>query len=96
MTSESRSRTISEVRLNNNTAEWLVVHPEGAQIRKDHSISAEIVQKVKQGTKLILKNAGGGFQDGFLWGQISGGEFNGRWVAVQKKDPSEDFLIKQP
>lgn len=88
------SHRVSRVNIPANTAEWLVVHPDGVPVRKDHKISAAPLQKLKQGSTIILKN-GGGTQDGYLWGQISGGEFNGCWVAVQKEDKSVDFLILQ-
>jgi hypothetical protein len=81
--------------MNPTTDEWLVTHPDGAQIRKDHGIAAQVLQKFNQGSKLTLKK-GGGKQDGYLWGQISGGSLNDCWVAIQKEDRSEVYLSKQP
>lgn len=77
-----------------NTAEWQVVHPDGAVVRKGPSLSAESVRTLQMGAKLTLLNAGGGFQDGYLWGQIHGGEFKGFWVAVQKEDKTIKYLSK--
>ena len=76
-----------------------VIHPDGAQVRKNHSTSAELVHELKQGSQLLLKTTGGGNQDGFTWAQISGGEFDGCWVAICKKDaqdPSDFYLSKHP
>jgi murein DD-endopeptidase MepM/ murein hydrolase activator NlpD len=76
-----------------------VIHADGAQIRKEHSTSAGVVHELKQGASLSLSKTGGFKQDGYIWAQISGGEFHGYWVAVCKKDakdPGDFYLSKQP
>lgn len=89
------SHRVARVNLPANTAEWLVVHPDGVPVRKDHKISAAPLQKLKPGSTIILKK-GGGKLDGFLWGQISGGEFNGCWVTIQTVDKRVNYLSLQP
>ena len=61
-----------------------VIDPDGARIRKSFGTSANVIHEVKHGTSLSLKTAKEliRIQDGYMWGQISGGEFHGFWVAV--------------
>ena len=86
------------VDLRSKTLEWLVVHFNGAEVRRDPGIAAEVIKKLDKGSTLVLKNGDGegGFMDDLLWGQVAGGSLNNFWVAVQRKDKSEDFLIVKP
>lgn len=70
--------------------EGRVVHPDGAQVRKDHSLNAEFIKKLEQGSTLVIKNDGWE-QDGYLWGQVSGGSLNDFWVRMREmKDENSD------
>lgn len=90
------SHRAARVHLPANTAAWLVVHPEGVAVRKDHRIASAPLQKLKQGSIIILNKKGGGKLDGYLWGQISGGELNGCWVTIQTVDKRVNYLSLQP
>lgn len=69
---------------------------DGVQIHKDHSLSAEVVQVLNMGAKLILKKEGRGNLDGLTWAQVAEGEHAGCWVAVAKAGNGEAFLSAQP
>lgn len=87
------------VDLSSKTLEWLVVHPNGAEVRRDPGTATEVIKKLDKGSTLVLKNAAGEglIGAGFLWGQVAGGSLNNFWVAVQKDDESrEDYLIVKP
>ncbi len=74
---------------------WYVIAPAGAQVRKDASISAEQVGLLPHGSKLSIETQGGN-RDGYTWGHISGGEFNGFWLAIRKQDQSESYVSTNP
>ncbi|HEX6270488.1 MAG TPA: M23 family metallopeptidase [Anaerolineales bacterium] len=74
---------------------WHVIATAGAQVYKDHSMSAEKVDLVPFGSTLSIE-AGGGNQEGYTWGQISGGKFSGCWLAIRKQDQSESYLSTNP
>lgn len=58
---------------------------DGAQVREHHSTSAKVVFELKKGAELpLLKTAKR--WEGYIWGEICGGPFNGHWVAVLKED----------
>lgn len=76
-----------------------VTRPAGAKVHKDHHTAAAVVHELRHGASVPLK-AGGPYpvQDGFVWAQISGGEFHGYWVAVsikEPKKPEDQFLSKK-
>lgn len=83
-----------------NTELRYVIHMDGAHIRKDHATSAQVVHELKKGASLSVMKTGGMKQDGYIWAQVSGGEFNGYWVAVCKDDADPNrrvfYLSKQP
>ena len=71
----------------------IVIHPKGVQVRKSPSLSAELIQDLKQGTKLALLRAGAGNAHGFTWAQIGEGEMKGFWVTIcTSEEPKEFFL----
>ena len=74
---------------------WYVIDTKGAVVCRKPGIAAEHVGILPLGTKLSLEAAGGNLE-GFTWGQISGGEFNGCWLAVKKEDQSETYISTNP
>jgi hypothetical protein len=55
---------------------------DGVKVQEDHSISAKVVCILKKGAEVSIMQKEGKPQDGFIWGRIRGGVFDGRWVAV--------------
>lgn len=98
LSKRQQMRATRTIEVSRRTLEWLVVHPNGAEVRRNPGIAAEVVKKLDKGSTLMLKNGAGegGFMDELLWGQVGGGSLNNCWVAVQKKDKSEDYLIVKP
>lgn len=80
--------------VNDDTELRFAIQPEGVQVRKEPKTSSELVQQLKQGTQLVLKKKGGVKDKDFIWAQISGGEFDGKWVPVCKADQSVFYLSK--
>lgn len=74
---------------------WFVTAPSGTKVRKNPGIAGEEAGSLPHGTKFSLE-AGGGNQDGFTWGQISGGQFHGHWLAIYKEDKSETYASTNP
>lgn len=62
-----------------------------SEVREDHSTSSKVVYELKKGAELVLLKQGRK-HDGFFWGMISGGIFNGYWVAVCKDDVSAFYF----
>jgi len=81
---------------NTNTELRYAIQPEGVQVRKDHSTSADIVHELKPGEKLSIKKTGGVNDHVYMWAQISGGDFDGNWVPVCTSDQSLIYLSKRP
>jgi hypothetical protein len=75
---------------------WYVIAPAGSIVRKDHGMAAEQVVELSRGSKLFIEAKDGGDQDGFNWGHISGGKYNGCWVAICKEDRSETYVSTNP
>jgi murein DD-endopeptidase MepM/ murein hydrolase activator NlpD len=88
----AESKPGSEVNVDAHTAEWIVTHTDGVDIRKNHGIAAEIVQTLTKGARLMLTDEGMGIEDDFLWRQIIAGDFDGCWVAVQKEKENETAI----
>ena len=74
---------------------WYVIASSGAKVRKSPGLAGEEIGFLPHGIKFALE-AGGGNQDGYTWGQISGGEFNGYWLAIFKEDRSESYASTNP
>ena len=70
---------------------WYVIIPTGMRVCKDHGIAAGQVGVLPYGTKLFLLKEGG-VQDGYRWGHITGGEYDGCWLAIGKQDRSETYV----
>ena len=71
--------------------ECRVVHPDGTQVQKDHSLNAEFVKKLERGSTVVIKKKGFS-QDGFLWGQVSGGSLNDFWVRLKDEKSGVKYI----
>jgi hypothetical protein len=74
---------------------WYVIATLGLRVRRDHSRSATQVGSLLYGTRVSLGTARVD-QETYTWGQISGGSFNGDWIAVGKTDLTEIYLSRNP
>ena len=83
---------------NNNTELRYVSHPDGVKVYKDHNASEVPAMELKQGAQLrLISGAGKYWFDGVLvWAQISGGDFDGNWAPVGKKDNTLIYLSRKP
>lgn len=78
-----------------NAIVWYVIIPTGMRVCKDHGTAAGQVGFLPYGTKLFLLPEGG-VQDGYRWGHITGGEYDGCWLAIGKQDRSETYVSTNP
>lgn len=70
---------------------------DGAKIWDNYGTSANVVHELKKGADVLLLKKVGRLADDFIWGKISGGVFNGYWVAVCKDDNSMfNFTVQKP
>ena len=75
---------------------YYVVATLGLRVRQDHSTSALQVGVLPFGSRVTIEDAETVDQDSFKWGRISGGMFNGDWMAMGKSDQSETYLSRFP
>jgi peptidase M23-like protein len=73
--------------------ECRVIHPDGTQVQKDHSLNAEFVKKLEKDSTVVIKKKGVA-QDGFLWGQVSGGSLNDFWVRLKDENSGVAYIEK--
>jgi hypothetical protein len=70
---------------------------DGVKVQEGHSVSAKVVCILKKGAELLIMQKEGKPQDGYIWGRISGGIFDGRWVAVCKDNGTEfNIAVQKP
>lgn len=74
----------------NKPTVWYVIIP-SSPVRKGPSNTEEQVGLLVRGTTLSLEE-GGVNKDSYTWGHISGGQYNGCWVAIGKQDRSETYV----
>jgi hypothetical protein len=67
---------------------YYVIATAGSRIHKGHGIAAEQGDLLPGGpTPIYIERMGA--QDGYVWGQISGGKYHGLWLAIQKGEPGK-------
>lgn len=70
---------------------------DGVKVHEDHSFSAKVVCTLKKGAEVFIMQKEGKSQEDFIWGRISGGVFDGRWVTVCKEDGTMfNFATQKP
>jgi hypothetical protein len=75
---------------------WFVIDPNGAQVYKNPSLTAEKSGLLPRGTRVSINMQEGRKDTELTWGPIIGGEFNGQWVAIRKNDGTKSFLSTNP
>ena len=75
---------------------WYVIATLGLRVRKDHSTSAIQVGSLPFGSRVSIADAERVDQDSFTWGRISGGTYNGDWMAMGKSDQSQTYVSRNP
>jgi hypothetical protein len=91
----TKDDVVSGIKPSATSIVWYVIDRLGAKVRKNPGVAGEETGSLSHGTKFSLE-AGGGNQDGFTWGQISGGQFHGHWLAIYKEDKSETYASTNP
>ncbi len=76
--------------------DWYVVATLGLRVRENHSTSAIQVGSLVFGSKISIEETTTVDQDSYTWGHISGGMYNGDWVAMGTSDQSVSFLSRYP
>lgn len=74
---------------------WYVIDPKGAQVYKNSSLNAEKTVLLPRGSKLFL-GAEARNDATFTWARILGGDQNGHWLALGRKDRSETYVSTNP
>jgi hypothetical protein len=75
---------------------WYVIDPNGAQVYKNPSLTAEKSGMLPRGAKVSINLEEGRKDAELTWGPILGGEFNGGWVAIRKNDGTKSYLSTNP
>lgn len=75
---------------------WYVISPNGAQVYKNPSLTAEKSGLLQRGAKVAIDMQEGRKDAALTWAPLIGGEFNGQWVAIRKNDGTESFLSTNP
>jgi hypothetical protein len=75
---------------------WYVIASGGLRVREDHRRSARQTGSLLFGQSAFLLDHDVAEEDGFTWGHITGGVFNGDWIATGKVDPPEMFVSRFP
>jgi hypothetical protein len=80
------------------TREYFIIAKDGVLVRSDHRRSASQAGSLLLGAKVFLADSDSDTvtEDSFIWGQISGSELNGNWMAMGHEDKSEMFVSKSP
>lgn len=68
----------------------------GLRVREDHRKSALQVGALGYGSRVIIDDGATVNEDSITWGRISGGQFNGDWLATGKEDQSEMYVSRFP
>jgi hypothetical protein len=67
---------------------YYVIALAGSRLYKDHGLAAEQGDLLPCGrTPIYIVRMGS--QDGYVWGQVSGGKYDGQWLAIQKGEPGK-------
>ena len=74
---------------------WYVIATLGLRVRMGHGTSATQVGSLLYGNRVTLA-AARVEANSYSWGQITGGSFNGDWIATGRSDRSEVFLSQNP
>lgn len=75
---------------------WYVIDPNGAQVYKNPSLTAEKSAILPRGTKVTVDVQNGRKDAELIWGPIVGGEYNGQWVAIRRNDGKASYLSTNP
>ena len=75
---------------------YYVIATLGLRVRQNHSTTALQVGVLPLGSKVTIDDTATVEQDSFKWGRVSGGAFNGDWLAMGKADQSETYLSRFP
>jgi hypothetical protein len=73
---------------------YYVIATLGLRVRQDHSTSALQVGSLPFGSRVLIEDTATVDQDSLTWGRISGGTFNGDWLAMGKSDQSETYVSR--
>jgi hypothetical protein len=68
----------------------------GLRVRQDHSTAALQVGTIDFRSRISIEDTDTVDQDSSTWGHISGGMYNGDWLATGKVDQSEIFVSRNP
>jgi len=73
---------------------YYVIATLGLRVREDHRRSALQVGSLPFGSRVSIEDAETVNEDSLTWGRISGGMFNGDWIAMGAEDQSETFVSR--
>jgi hypothetical protein len=73
---------------------YYVIATLGLRVREDHNKSARQVGSLTFGTRVLLEDTQTVNESSLTWARISGGTYNGDWIAMGKEDQSEMYVSR--
>lgn len=79
-----------------NTQDVYISATAGLRVRQDHNTTSAPMTVLPYGTRVTIDRQERVNQEGYTWGHIRSGTYNGNWIALGKSDQSEAYVSNNP